>query len=261
MAVNGPPAPFEEAKRKNLLAQKEDRREGREVFTANPEIVVVEPTNRCNLSCRHCARNYWDKTLNPETDMSMDTLERLVPFFKTARAVYAFGHGEPTLGKNFLAILRRAKEFGCEVQFTTNGTRRDDAFTDAVIEAGVDLVNLSLDALEPGASRERRGIDPVKPLQWLQRIRVRKVARRRKNPETGVSFVADRENLGELPNLIDALHDVGSSVLVISHFVAWKPALHDRSAYLDEPAFREAFARAKERGESKGITVILRRPG
>ena len=46
MAVNGPPAPFEEAKRKNLLALKEDRREGREVFTANPEIIVVEPTNR-----------------------------------------------------------------------------------------------------------------------------------------------------------------------------------------------------------------------
>ncbi|MCB1155008.1 SPASM domain-containing protein [bacterium] len=250
-------ANLSDVKAENLRLLAEDRAAGRAEFVGNPEIIVVEPTNRCNLECRICARNYWDQDANPLEDMSLETLDRLAPFFETARVIYAFGHGEPTMGENFKTILETGKRFGCEVQFTTNGTRLDDAFADWLIEAKIDIINVSMDAVESRALKDRRGIDASKALMWLQRLRVKKVAAGHKMPETGISFVADRYNLGELPHLIRGMHDVGASILVVNHLVAWIPALHSHSCYHDIDAARRAFDEAKELGESLGMTIIL----
>ncbi len=246
-----------EAKRKNEELLARGVRDKNPVFKANPSLIVLEPTNRCNLACGLCARNYWDKNANPLTDMSLETLRAVEPFLKTASSVYAFGHGEPTLGKNFREIVLRAKSYGCEVQFTTNGFRLDDELIDFILESKTDIVNVSLDALEPDSSKIRRGVDPAKALRRLHRVWEKKTAAGQKTPETGIAFTADRENLGELPNLIDAMAAVGASVLIISHFVAWSVENHSLSAYHVEADFRSAFAKAVEKGRAKGITVIL----
>ncbi len=250
-------AKHDKIKSQNSEVLADDILRRRAVFKANPEILVIEPTNRCNLKCRLCARNYWDKHLNPSVDMSRETLELLDPFLKTANSVYAFGHGEPTLGKNFEEIIRRAKAWGCEVQLTTNGTRLDEAFIDFIIESQVDIVNLSLDAVESQASIRRRGVDSVQVLRWLHRLWEKKTAVGSKTPETGFAFTADRDNLGELPNMIDSLAAVGASVLIISHFVAWAPEVHHLSSYHVESEFHAAFNEAAKKGKEKGITVIL----
>ena len=248
---------YAKTKRRNDELLKEDIRRRRGVFQANPRILICEPTNRCNLHCGLCARNNWDQSLNPPADMSLETLDLLTPFFKSAQSVYAFGHGEPTMGENFRRIISRAKECDCQVQFTTNGSRLGEELIDDVIEMDVDVVNVSLDALEPAASQKRRGVDSREVLRWLHRVWEKKVAAGKRKPETGVAFTADRYNLGELKNLVDSLAAVGSSILIVSHLVAWTPENHFLSAYHTGEDFREAFREAAMKGKAGGINVIL----
>ena len=248
--------PFAAEKARNAALLAEDIAAGREVFAALPGQLVLEPTNRCNGACPICARHFWDEEKKPPADMLPAVLDRLEEMLVAAEVVFAFGHGEPTIAPLFWDIVVRAKEKGCRVEATTNGLTLDEHFLDRLIAARVDILNISLDAVEPGALRARRGLDIDRVTALFSYLAQKKHEHGARHPEGGIACVVDRDNLEELPHLVDFARDLSIKTLLVNHLVAWDASLHAKSAYHDPSGWRRAVTETDARAAAAGVHVV-----
>ncbi|MBN1928522.1 MAG: GTP 3',8-cyclase MoaA [Chlorobiaceae bacterium] len=120
-------------------------------FGRTIDYVRIAVTSACNLRCTYCLKN------EEETDRQIDQLDAR----QTAGLIgilaemgirkVRFTGGEPLLHPNIVELVQRAKATpGIEtVRLTTNGILLD-RHLDALIAAGLDGINLSLDTLDPG---------------------------------------------------------------------------------------------------------------
>ena len=90
--------------------------------------VYLEPTSRCNLSCRTCIRNAWEEPLG---DMSEETFARVLAglaAFDPLPEVFFGGFGEPLAHPRIFEMVERVKALGVpRVELITNGCLLDEA--------------------------------------------------------------------------------------------------------------------------------------
>ena len=109
-----------------------------------PVCVYLETTNRCNLLCTTCPRNY--EELEPPADMSWELFTSIVDQIPDLERAVLHGVGEPMLVKSLPRMVRYLKERGTYVLFNTNGTVLNERNGRALIDAGLDELRVSLDA-------------------------------------------------------------------------------------------------------------------
>src|SRR5271167_97577 len=114
-------------------------------YLARPGHMIVEACSRCNFLCPLClwTKNSRHGYLQPETfqrfiDQARPHLERLC---------FA-GRGEPTLNPQLYSILKKSVQAGVITDLATNGSNllKD---VDAILESGIDFVNVSIEADNP----------------------------------------------------------------------------------------------------------------
>src|SRR5258708_16492502 len=59
------------------------------------------------------------------------------------------GGGEPMLHPQATELLVYAKDVGCKIGLITNGSLFDEANSRALLDAGVDMIEFSVDACDP----------------------------------------------------------------------------------------------------------------
>jgi MoaA/NifB/PqqE/SkfB family radical SAM enzyme len=80
--------------------------------------IVVELTNRCNLSCGHC----FDERHAATGDLPLEILDKLLREGKNCGIdQVSFTGGEPTLHRRFKEIIERVTEAGYWFSFVSNG--------------------------------------------------------------------------------------------------------------------------------------------
>ena len=147
--------------------------------------------------------------------MSAETFGRIVPAFSRLEALILNGIGEPLLHPSldrFIETARRRMPSGAWVGFQTNGQLLTRTRAVKLVEAGVDKVCISSDAVTPDMFRamraggERAAVDTsVVALRDAARSRGRRVS-------LGLEFVATRHNIDELPMLyrrVGEIHAAG----------------------------------------------------
>ncbi|MFB6185027.1 MAG: GTP 3',8-cyclase MoaA [Haloarculaceae archaeon] len=119
--------------------------------------VRVSLTDRCNFDCVYCHNEGLGDTRGPmepqDEEMSADDVVR----FLEVAAEYdvdavKFTGGEPMLRDDLEEIIERTPS-EMEVSLTTNGTFLPER-ADGLVDAGLERVNVSQDALDPEAFRE-----------------------------------------------------------------------------------------------------------
>src|SRR3990172_2816989 len=132
------------------------------------EAFQIEVTSRCNLKCVMCPVRVLAARW-PARDRAWETYERAAAAFARAKWVYLQGWGEPLLHRRIFDMIGRAKQAGCRVGFTTNGTRLTRATGARLLDAGLDLLAVSI-AGASAASHEaiRVGSDFAKLLENLR---------------------------------------------------------------------------------------------
>jgi cyclic pyranopterin phosphate synthase len=119
--------------------------------------VRVSLTDRCNFDCVYCHNEGLGDTRGPmepaEDELSTDEVVRFLEVAAEfdVEAVKLTG-GEPMLRQDLEEIVRRAPS-GMETSITTNGTFLPGRAED-LVDAGLERVNVSQDAMEPEAFAE-----------------------------------------------------------------------------------------------------------
>jgi cyclic pyranopterin phosphate synthase len=119
--------------------------------------VRVSLTDRCNFDCVYCHNEGLGDTRGPmePQDGEMCT-DDVVSFLEVAEEFdvgkVKFTGGEPMLRDDLEEIVRRTPD-SMEVSLTTNGTFLPER-AEGLVEAGLDRVNVSQDALDPEQFRE-----------------------------------------------------------------------------------------------------------
>ncbi|WP_137196184.1 GTP 3',8-cyclase MoaA [Halalkalirubrum salinum] len=119
--------------------------------------VRVSLTDRCNFDCVYCHNEGLGDTRGPmepsESEMSTDDVVR---FLEVAEEFgvgkVKFTGGEPMLRQDLEEIIERTPD-SMEVSMTTNGTFLPGRAAD-LVDAGLERVNVSQDALDPEAFAE-----------------------------------------------------------------------------------------------------------
>lgn len=138
----------------------------------HPKAVLIELNNTCNARCVYCA-TLWD--LGKPQHMDFALYQSILAALPQTRQVDLNQYGEPLLYPRFLDALRHAKSEGLYVWITTNAGRLDEETSRAMLEAGIDRVDFSVDGsdaetferLRPGLKWETvlRNIETFKRLR------------------------------------------------------------------------------------------------
>ena len=131
--------------------------------TDHPLLVHVVPIRRCNIDCGYC--NEYDKVSQPvETAQMIARIDKLADL---GTSVVAFSGGEPMLHPDLDALIAKIRSLGMIPGLITNGYLLSPKRIEALNEAGLDYLQISIDNVEPDeiSKKSLRLLD--KKLQWL----------------------------------------------------------------------------------------------
>lgn len=119
-----------------------------------PYVVFIDPCGACNLSCAFCPCNTAD-FMNAERHkmMDMELFEKIVKdlldFEENVRVINLYGFGEPLLNRKLVEMVRilKVRKVCREIRITTNGLMLTKQLSHELVEAGVDMMRFSIEAL------------------------------------------------------------------------------------------------------------------
>jgi radical SAM protein with 4Fe4S-binding SPASM domain len=164
--------------------------------TADRPLVVWNMTTRCNLRCLHCYNESGDK--QKENGLTTSEAKALIDdLAQIAVPVLLFSGGEPLLREDIHHLGAYAAKKGLRPVLSTNGTLITSDTAKALREAGFQYIGVSIDGLAETHDhfRSRQGAFAA---AWEGIRRAREAGLR-----TGVRFTVTRENLKDLPAVLD----------------------------------------------------------
>ncbi len=226
--------------------------------TDHPSKLFVEVTTRCNLRCGMCMKQNGDSVI-PEGNMSSGTFSALEPAFPYLEALILNGVGEPLLHPQLEDFIRRAKKSlpaGAWVGFQSNGMLLNYERAASLIEAGLDRICLSVDAVSRESFRTIRGGGEMGAMEsaFAALNGAREKAGRRF--EAGIEFVVRRDNLLQLPAALRWAADRGAVFAVVTQLLPYDRAMVGETAYdtntSDAVSVYETW---RDRAKAEGVDI------
>ncbi|GCF10263.1 radical SAM protein [Dictyobacter arantiisoli] len=219
-----------------------------------PRSIYIEPTSRCNEFCQQCPRTLLSR--EDDRDLTFENFLSIVEQFPVLERVVLHGLGEPLLNKDLPRMVRYLKDRGTYVLFNSNGIALTEARGQALIDAGLDEYRLSMDGSTRETYAQVRGVDAFDKI-WRNVGAFIKLqqAQDASKPAVSLWFTAMRENLHELPGLVNLADVHGVREIYLQRLVyfeeglaASKQALFHRSSPEELAIIRQAEERCKEHG-------------
>ena len=226
--------------------------QARAVHVAPPIAVLAELTHRCPLQCPYCSN-----PLNLERASAELKTEEWCRIMDEAAALGVlqihFSGGEPTIRKDLEALVRHANDAGLYTNLITSAVLLTEARLKSLIEAGLDHVQISFqDSEADNANRIGNFKDGHR-----KKLEVARMVRAAGLPLT-MNAVVHRQNLDNLPAIIDLALEIGASRLEVANVQYYGWALKNRASLMPTraqlDASTELVQEARER--LKGRLVI-----
>ncbi len=108
-----------------------------------PSYIDIELTNNCNYKCLMCPTGT-GIVKRKKGYMAEETYNLILEQIKEYKTPLRFIRwGEPTLHKNFIKYIRRAKEMGIMCHVNTNGTVLNEKGYKELVDIGLDSIKFS----------------------------------------------------------------------------------------------------------------------
>ncbi len=220
----------------------------------HPSKLFVEVTTKCNLKCGMCVKQNSEGGIR-EGSMSVEIFDALSPAFPHLEALVLNGIGESLLHPQLEAFIRRAKARmpgGSWVGFQTNGMLLNCRRAESLVDAGLDRICLSMDAVSPESfstirsGGEMSGVESA--LSALSGVR-----KGRQDFRVGIEFVLMRDNVRELPSALRWAGRRGVGFALVTQLMPYDKSLVPQAAYDTNTAEAIAvFSNWEEKAKREG---------
>lgn len=217
----------------------------------------IELTTRCPLRCRMCMRTAAEDW--HAADMPLDAFKRLSPYLRDVENVVLEGWGEPLVYPDLVDAIRIVKGEGARAGFVTGGRDLTTGYVRDLTEAGLDFVGFSLAGATPrthGAVRVHSDLAVVlRAVETFRRIGGDR------GPNLHIVYLMLKENLAEIPLLLDLAKDAGIGTIFLINLVqisnAWQ---NEQKVFSCGPVSEhEDFLKEMEL-KAKRLGIVLRKP-
>jgi MoaA/NifB/PqqE/SkfB family radical SAM enzyme len=221
----------------------------------SPVEAYFEVANRCNSKCATCPL-----TFSPQEaarQLSLEEFRALVEQLPDLRRAVLQGVGEPLLNRELAAMIAHLTSRGVYTVFNTNAallTRRRQV---ELIESGLDELRVSLDSSTPETYARVRGIPAFERViaNMAEMVRTRRELGAQ-NPRLSIWVTGLRQNLAELPDIVDLAADLGVEEVYLQRMVFWGEGLATRDQSIFNGYRAEAeqvISEAERRAEQRGV--------
>ncbi len=217
-----------------LRQERDGVRIGRAVSSL--ERIYLEPTTACNLDCRMCMHTRWEEpggTMTPATFARVLDAARRLPH---PPVLFFGGYGEPLLHPHIFSWIGEARSAGLGVEMITNGTLLDETACATLIELDLDRLWISIDGTGEDAAGAAGG-DPGRVTANVGRLFRARERELTDLPRIGISFVATRDTVARLPEVLRQGRSLGADRFIVSNVLAHSPEMRGQSLY--EKSFYE----------------------
>ena len=162
---------------------------------SNPLALIAELTHRCPLHCVYCSNPLELQARSDE--LSTEVWSRVFNEAAEAGVLQAdFTGGEPLARTDIVDLIRAARAAGLYVNLITSGLPMDEAKLAALVEAGLDHIQLSFQGAREDTANEISGTKShahkLRVLEWVKQHRV----------ALTLNFVIHRRNIDQLEEMV-----------------------------------------------------------
>ena len=176
---------------------------GRDRSPIWPEIVQIESTNICNAKCVFCPRDDMART---QGIMDMALFQKIADECAHLGITHIRMHnyGEAFMDRQLVDKVRYAKQLGIpEVGLISNGSLLTETAARGMIDAGLDAINISVDAAGKEVfERTRVNLNYDKVIANIERLIALRDERGKRRPKLILSFVR-QDNSAEEQHFIE----------------------------------------------------------
>ncbi len=205
--------------------------------------IYLEPTTACNLDCRMCMHTRWDEpggTMAPATFHRVLDAARRLP---RPPVLFFGGYGEPLLHPDIFAWIGEARGAGLPVEVITNGTLLDEETCAKLIALDLDRLWISIDGTGEDATGSTGG-GPERVTANVGRLFQARERELSDLPRIGISFVATRQTIDRLPEVLRRGRGLGADRFIVSNVLAHSAEMREQSLY--EKSFYETDVEPSE---------------
>jgi putative metalloenzyme radical SAM/SPASM domain maturase len=160
-----------------------------------------------------------------EGDFSPELFERLETALQNIESLILNGVGEPLLNPHLESFISRAKLLmpsSAWVGFQSNGLLMSHLRAKSLVDAGLDKVCISIDAISPEQFKSmREGGELAEVDTALSALNNAKNLCRRPDVRVGIEFVAMKNNIGGLPETLEWAVSRGASFAIVTHVLPY----------------------------------------
>ena len=165
-----------------------------------PLYALVQVTARCNLCCRMC--QVWTLEHQGAEELPAERYPEMARVLAQAGIQVVTVAGEPFLRDDLPDVVGAFHAEGLSVRIQTNGTLVTPKRMQAVVDAGLDGISISLHSLDPARMAWLEGREGVLDEVLAGVEAVRAATRGRRRFLRILNTVLYRDNLGEVPALV-----------------------------------------------------------
>ena len=133
-----------------------------------PSQAQIEITNRCNLTCKMCPRDYFNLL---KEDMPLETFKKIVDRIENITLLTLTGWGEPLVHPHIFEMITYCKERSHKVKLTTNGTLLSSEMRQRVFSSGLDEITISLESINKASEVGHTNLDVLQHIKDLAKER------------------------------------------------------------------------------------------
>ena len=195
-----------------------------------PLALLAELTHRCPLQCPYCSNPV--RLGGTSTELTTTEWQNVLTQAAAMGVLQVhFSGGEPAARQDLTDLVRHAVDTGLYTNLITSAIPLDQKRVDALADAGLDHVQISFqDAAESNGDR----VAGMRGAQAKKRL-VAAMIRQAGLPLT-VNLVVHRQNLDNLPAMLDMAVELGAARVEVAHVQYYGWALANRDALLPSRA-------------------------
>src|ERR1700685_2940428 len=213
-------------------------------MTANPLALIAEVTHRCPLHCVYCSNPLQLASASAELSTA-DWISVLDQCGKLGMLHAHFTGGEPLARTDLTKLIAAAHSSGLYTNLITSGIGLTDQRLQALVDAGLDHIQISFQDSREGAANLIAGAKA-----HAHKIELSRIIRRHKIAFT-VNLVVHRQNLDHLDEMIAFIEQLAPERMAIAHTQYYGWALRNRAALLPTRAQLEKAVEAVAAAEKR----------